>query len=129
MKTPFQRVGGILAGTVGIGFVGVWLTLWTAGTVTFDAGLAASLYYQLRALGFRTADGVIVSTRLEEKSNDEGIAYTPVVEYRYVVGREEHQGRRINDQWAATSSQAARRALAQYPVGRQVTVYYDPHRT
>jgi len=128
MKTPFQRVGGILTGTIGIGFASAWIALWSVGTLTGDFGLAASLYYQLRAIGFRMADGVIVSSKLEQHSDSEGTSYTPAVEYRYSVGRQEHVGRRINYSWVATSSQGARQAIAQYPAGQRVTVYYDPRR-
>src|SRR5262245_7095352 len=128
MKTPFQRVGGILTGTIGIGFAAVWIACWSAGTLAGDVGLAASLFYQLRALGFRTTEGVIVSAKLEEHSDSEGTSYTPVVEYRYSVGRREHVGRRINYSWMATSSQSARRAIEQYPAGQRVTVHYDPRR-
>ena len=93
-----------------------------------DVGLAASLFYQLRALGFYTTEGVIVSTKLEQHSDSEGTSYTPVVEFRYSVGRQEHVGRRINYSWIATSSQAARQVIEQYPAGRRVTVHYDPRR-
>ena len=52
MKTTFQQMGGILTGIGLIGFATVWIAIWSICTLTADVVLAASLYYQVRALGF-----------------------------------------------------------------------------
>ncbi len=52
--------------------------------------------------------------------------YTPVVRYRYEVGGDVYRSERVFAMSSSTSRGKADALIAQYPVGRTVTVYYDP---
>ena len=55
--------------------------------------------------------------------------YHPVVEYTYPVGGQVYAGKRIafGPVKASARSASAQAALAKYPLGGTVTVYYDPN--
>ena len=55
--------------------------------------------------------------------------YHPVVEYTYPVGGQVYAGKRIafGPAKASARSTSAQAALAKYPLGGAVTVYYDPN--
>ena len=56
-------------------------------------------------------------------------AYTPQLEYRYVVNGNPYQGKRHDLGMAVCDTQArAEQMVLRYPVGAHVTVYFDPTR-
>lgn len=67
------------------------------------------------------------STRTDS-DGDTTTTYTPHVEYVYQVGGQEYRGKNITFGFTQGygSPGKAQEALARYPVGSQVSVYYDP---
>lgn len=83
-----------------------------------------------------SAPGVIESSRIsrliDTDSDDNWVQhdryeYEVVVTYSYVVEGVQYQGDRLEIRPTKTSSERfAERELADYPVGKQVPVYYNP---
>src|SRR5262245_7681029 len=100
MKQIFEQIGRSLRFAMGFGFGAIWIGFWTIGTLGFDVATARSVWLQLRALGFPTADGIVTSSRVDvEHDSESGSAYTPQIEYQYKVARQEHRGNRLQYQW------------------------------
>jgi len=126
MKELFQRIGLWLSFGAGLGFVAVWIGIWTFGTLAFDVALARSFYFQLRALSFPTTEGTIIASRVEEHYDGEGSSYTAKIDYQYTVARQEHVGHRLQYQLSSLAPGEAHRIVAQHPPGSTVRVYYNP---
>lgn len=100
---------------VAVGTVFVILSLWDL----FDAFACRS---------WKTADGVIVVSDLERSADSDGVSYRAEISYRYRVNGEElvasraRFGDRMNTSW----SKPAVRLVTKYPVGKEVTVLYNP---
>lgn len=111
---------------------GVWFGLGflLIGVVIFFAGLR-DLHKAKASSGWPATQGVITATRVRVDDRGESSeSYHPEVTYTYSVLGMSYEGhRRII---GATRSYGNRRAaeafLASYPVGKQVTVYYDPNK-
>ena len=52
--------------------------------------------------------------------------YYPVLQYEYAVGAATYQGRRWSFAQPAGTQESAQAVVDRYPVGKAVTVYYDP---
>jgi hypothetical protein len=100
------------------GLVGAGLSYW-GWTIVQDARASSS---------WPTAAGAVISSEVSHSTDAEGgDSYSPEVDYQYQVDGQNI----INDQikFGENSYDSRRRAeeiAANYPVGRQVTVYYDP---
>lgn len=119
-------MGAGLGGLANLGFVAVWIAIWTAGTLAFDVTLIGWMIWEVRALGFPTTEGVVVSSRVVVDSDGEGTSYQPAITYRYTVQRQERTSSGVGATWLSSGSQEARRVVARYPAGSRVTVYYNP---
>lgn len=80
-----------------------------------------------------TTDGVVTVARVESKRERRDgktkTMYWHHVEYRYAVNDEELTGDRVwitDGNSSANVSTFAKQAVASYPVGKEVTVHYDP---
>jgi hypothetical protein len=77
-----------------------------------------------------TTQGEITASFVTDvtSSDDSGTSYEPRVRYRYVVAGIIYEGTRIGFFGHTTygSRRRAQRALASYPEGAKVTVYYNP---
>jgi hypothetical protein len=100
------------------GLIGGGLAFW-GWNILQDARASAS---------WPTADGIVSSSEVDHSTDAEGgDSYSPEVDYQYTIDGQNH----INDtiKFGENSYNSRRRAeeiTATYPVGRQVTVYYDP---
>jgi hypothetical protein len=118
-----------------------WARLWgSEGPVrlaTAVLGALAILFIVLGLVGFRaggrvlysaSANGQIVSSRLNEYADKQGAHhYRPMVIFSYPVEAERYMSNHIASGVAdSTNAAAAERIVARYPVGRTVTVFYDP---
>jgi hypothetical protein len=100
-------------------------------------GGLAILFIVLGLIGFRaggrvlfsaSVNGQIVSSRVNEYNDKQGARqYRPMVIFSYPVGAERYMSNRVaSGGFGPTSRAAAERTVARYPVGRTVTVFYDP---
>jgi len=81
-----------------------------------------------------TTQGVIVSSAVERvRRNDPDRGFTTTfharISFNYSVGGEPYTGDRVGfGDYGSNTNHHARSVVRQYPVGSQVTVYYDPNR-
>ena len=65
--------------------------------------------------------------RFQSVGAGQGARYRPEILYAFSVGGKEYTGvRRTLLAWQTSGSQSAEEVVARYPVGKKVTVYYDP---
>ncbi|MBU2611188.1 MAG: DUF3592 domain-containing protein [Chloroflexi bacterium] len=83
--------------------------------------------------GWPTTQGRIIEARVSESTStdsdgDERTSYSPKVEYTYNVAGQEYKGDKITFGFTQGYGRYAKAqaALASYPLGAQVNVYYDP---
>jgi hypothetical protein len=100
------------------GFVALW-----GGFELRDRARGMARWPSVR--GRVTAGAVVAGTTFDDGSP----AYYPVITYRYVVAGREYEGKRrtlINVGVGGLLRGAAQQVVARYPVGSEVTVFYDP---
>jgi hypothetical protein len=72
------------------------------------------------------------SVRQNSSTDEDGhvnFTYSPVVEYDFTVNGQAFKGRRINyGVTASPSREAAQKEVDRFPVGMQVTVFYNPEK-
>ena len=77
-----------------------------------------------------TADAVITNTDIQENwgaEDSEGFStkiYQPGVYFRFKVARREYCG--WTSKWERNNREEAERVLEDYPVGKKITIIYDP---
>ena len=114
-------------GGCGTAFIWVWLAVWSFCTVGADIFLAYSAVRQCLAYSYASADGTVVSTKIESSSDSEGgTTYTPQVHYTYSVNGRQFQADRISYLFVSSSHQAAQNVVDRFPAGQALTVYYNP---
>ena len=74
-----------------------------------------------------TTTGTVLASYLERRrsSNNSGTVNYPVVEYSYQVGGQIHRSSRIAP-GSDVGGTGAEKMIQPYPVGAQLTVYYNP---
>ena len=101
--------------------VGIGLTFW-GWTILQNARASAS---------WPTADGIVTRSEVTHSTDsDGGDSYSPKVTYRYTVNNVSQTNTTIK--FGENSYSSRRRAetiINNYPVGKNVTVYYDPEKT
>jgi hypothetical protein len=100
--------------------IGVGLTIW-GWTILQNARASAS---------WPTADGVITRSAVTHSSDSEGgDSYQPQVTYKYSANSTTYENNTIK--FGENSYSSRRKAddiAGNYPVGKNVTVYYDPEK-
>lgn len=98
--------------------VGVGLSIW-GWSILQNARASAN---------WPTAEGEIIASEVTRSSDSEGgDSYSPEVTYRYTVENQQHESYTIKFGENSYSSRRRAETIAEtYPVGRDVTVYYDP---
>lgn len=96
----------------------------------FDAIILGIIFFTRRKVAQAsswpsTIGTVLISTVQAEHNSDGEYSYYPVVQYTYQVMGQTHQGNRIMPGLVVGGS-GANKVVARYPMGAQVTVYYDP---
>jgi hypothetical protein len=100
--------------------------LWSGLTLAFDGFIGWGIYHQLRALSFSVTPGVITQSGLIEHTDSEGTSYSPGIKYTYNLDGKDFHGERYRWENMSSGKESARRAVAEYPAGKQVDVYYNP---
>jgi hypothetical protein len=86
-----------------------------------------------RSQSWPSVPGTVTGTsvRRDETRDEDGIdvTYVPVVEYQFAVGETWFRGNRLRfDDRGFGSPKTAQKALAGFPVGTPVAVFYNPHK-
>lgn len=116
-----NRLGSCMTALFTLGIfvvIGAGLTYW-GWNILQNAKASAS---------WPTAEGVVTSSEVSHSTDsDGGDSYSPEVTYRYQVGDVRYENNTIKFGENAYSSRRQAENIADtYPVGRDVTVYYDP---
>lgn len=137
LKGPAGMIAGLAIVLVSIGLVGAvagkggWIAV--AFALAFPGIIAVAAVTKLaevkaasswtKAGGRITRSELATETRYVQKTPRE--VQVPRIEYEYTVGFHKFVGRRVSLAEIIAGAQA-KEALARYPVGTGVTVYYDP---
>jgi len=110
---------GALGFFVVFGLIGGGLSYW-GWNILQDAKASAS---------WPTANGIVSSSDVSHTTDsDGGDTYSPEVDYQYSVDGQNYSNNTIKfGENSYSSRNKAEGIAATYPVGRQVTVYYDPN--
>jgi hypothetical protein len=106
-------------------------TLCTMGPILLliDILLLVWIFFTRRkvkqASNWPSVGGTVTLSTLREYEESDGYVTYPDVMYSYQVGGYTYQGSRIAPGQAVGGS-GARKVIARYPVGSQVTVFYNP---
>lgn len=100
--------------------VGLGLTYW-GWNILQDARASES---------WPTADGVVIRSEVTRSTDAEGSdSYSPEITYAYTVNNEQLANKTIKFGENSYSNRRKAEEIANsYPVGRNVTVYYDPEK-
>lgn len=102
--------------------------IWTIFVGIFDVVIAYGLFQQFRSNGYETTKGTIVASSVAKKKGSKGSThYSAEIRYQYAVGSEAFTGNKLR--YSINKDQKQSRAeyeIRNHPVGKEVTVYYDP---
>lgn len=113
----------------GMGCIGLFLF----SGIFFLAGAGVSwwgwniLQDSRRSESWPTTDGQITYSGVRESRDDDGTTYYADVEFAYVVDDRRYTADTVSfGQYGSSNRRHAAGIVAQYPVGQEVAVYYDP---
>jgi hypothetical protein len=120
MKLSFSGCLSSLGILLLFGLIGGGLSFW-GWTILQDARASVS---------WPTAEGVVSSSEVDHSTDAEGgDSYSPEVTYQYQVDGQNLANNQIKfGENSYSSRRKAEEIAAAYPVGKQVTVYYEPER-
>lgn len=108
---------GRFIGLLGLAAFSIWIA----------ASLTSSFYFSVASEHWPTVTARVVSSGIYANGKGVGVSWAPKVEYQYQVAGTAHHASKIRylmrtfyDQGSATDVEAP------YPVGRLVSVFYDP---
>lgn len=113
----------------------VWLVLLLLGGIFTTIGVLVGLVVGRPILDnarateqWPQADGEVLESRLDESRGENGTMYSAHVVYRYALDGGEFESNRIwyGGDYSTSDRSEMFEIVKQYPVGRQVTVYYSP---
>jgi hypothetical protein len=107
-------------------FKRVWLAI--LGALTLLSCLAMPRHFKAKGSAlWPQVKGVITTSHLEVSYFKQMKGYYGVIEYNYTVGEAHFHGTRLSfNRVHLAVEDAWQRIVDSYPVGKQVTVYYDP---
>ncbi len=75
-----------------------------------------------------TTEGVIVTSEVIQKRDDNGLMYSANIVYRYSVNNQQMEGDQIwfGDNYSSSSRTQFQRIVNDYPLNKKVKVFYDP---
>lgn len=103
--------------------------LWCGAVGFLDSFALPSVLEQARAVDLPTVPGTVIHSDITESRGSKGsLRRRADIRYSYVVNGEELTGTRLRLSSIAfgDGSRQAQAAVAAFPVGKTVTVYYDP---
>ncbi len=112
----------------GLGCLGCFGIIWMLFVLGFDGFIGYGFWrtYDARAR-FLTTPGVVTGSEIERSSGSDGTTYEAKIEYEFELGGTSYTGDRHSFfSFGTSSSEHASEVVRRYPVGKRVTVYYDP---
>ena len=112
----------------GLGCLGCFGIIWMLFVLGFDGFIGYGFWrtYDAKAR-FLTTAGEVTASRVESSSTSDGTTYAARIEYEFELGGTSYTGDRHSFfSFGTSSSEHANAIVRRYPVGKRVTVYYDP---
>lgn len=80
------------------------------------------------SLEWPQVSGVITSSKVQSRRDDDGTSYSSEVTYDYTVDGEKMSGETVyfGDYVSSSSRSMASKTVRKYPVGKEIQVYYSP---
>ncbi len=112
----------------GLGCIGVFGLVWMGFVLVFDGIIGYGVWRTFDAKSrYLSVPGVVTSSEVESSRSSDGTTYSAKIEYEFELGDMTHTGDRHSFFSFGTSSyEHAHDIVKRYPVGREITVYYDP---
>jgi hypothetical protein len=112
-------------------FLLIFGLIWSAMTLTFDTLIGYQCAKGIGSYQFEETTGTVTHSHVEQtRDNKRKLSFRPQVQYDYVVGGKTLHGKVRTFGEATISGTGAQRSaegvLKRYPVGKEVTVYFDP---
>ena len=115
----------------GGGFGILWLLFWSAITCAFDGVWLWMLATQALTWTYAATEGTVLESRIEQaKDSDGDTTFDAKIAYEYAAGGRKHRGETIRhlEMRMNGGRQQAQESVQRFPVGKRVTVYFDPDR-
>jgi hypothetical protein len=111
----------------GFGCLALFGALWTAMILMFDWTILSAMAQQVAALGYRVAEGRVISSELEIDSSGDSTSYRPKINYAYEVFEHPYRGTRYRySAMSFAGRQEAQAAVDRFPVEEKIRVFYHP---
>jgi hypothetical protein len=115
------RKGGLI-------FVILFGVVWSGFTLTADWFVFRGAIRQVIAEFYATTTGYITHSGLKEHRGSRGrVDYAPDIKFRYEVAGQAFSGDRYRYGQGYTNDKFAARTIEVFPVGKVITVYYNPN--
>jgi hypothetical protein len=102
-----------------------WILFLTGAVALYlgNLGLAS----ERKTEGWIETEGKVIGSSVETRTTDHRMQYVPLVLYEFRVGSVIRHGSRLTVSSQVTGSQAdAQATVNAYPIGRAISVYYNP---
>lgn len=108
----------------GVGvFLMLWITFWSAITLSFDLMIVRRVVAQVAASGYASVQGRVLESRVDEQRGEDA-SYQPHVLYSYEInGRKYESSVYSFHEIKSSDASWARAVVAAHPPGGAVTVY------
>ncbi|QDU79905.1 hypothetical protein Pla110_16250 [Polystyrenella longa] len=104
-----------------------FLRLMYGSAIILSGSAILGYYLALDSSTWPSVQGTIIESLVDTRVNDEETSYAPQVKYEYVVDEIRHEGDRIRMFYPESSTwEFSQTIVEEYPVGREVNVFYKP---
>ena len=113
-----------VAATIGFGLLAMFVSI---VVLTFDGVLGWTVYRQIRAESYAATRGVVTHSAAQATFRAAGgFSESADIKYKYQVAGKEYSGDRYRFGNISSNDDGADRIVREYPLGKQVLVYYHP---
>lgn len=109
-----------------IPFLLVWLTGWSAGTLTFDGIAAWGLFKQFDSLTYNEVPGIVTKSETQVDHDSDGTSYRLMLEYSYEVDGIGYTNDRRQYGFESSGRKDVERMAKEYIIEKSIVVYHNP---
>lgn len=108
-------------------FIGFFALFWTAIVMVFNGFIGYGIYQNYQAQSYLETTGVVTKSVVSSHRSSDGTSYSPDIEYHYEVdGQSYTSEQHVYGEIGSSNRSLAKKAVAKFPQGKSVTVYYNP---
>ncbi len=105
----------------------IFVTFWSTITGVFDVIIYNNFTNQKAALTFPTTTGKVLNSKVESERDSDGTTYRAEIQFEYSVNNQAYTSDTYRfGTMGMSDSTEANNIVREFPVGANVTVYYDP---